>query len=109
NPRRYDPATDTWSNLSSSNAPSARRGHSAVWTGSEVVLWGGSSSGTLLGDGARYDPATDTWTTIPAAGAPAPRSGHTAVWTGTRMIVWGGGSNTGGLYDPGAGAWSATS
>ena len=108
-PRRYDPATDTWSNLSSSNAPSARRGHSAVWTGSEVVLWGGSSSGTLLGDGARYDPATDTWTTIPAAGAPAPRSGHTAVWTGTRMIVWGGGSNTGGLYDPGAGAWSATS
>ncbi|HEX4823296.1 MAG TPA: kelch repeat-containing protein [Candidatus Polarisedimenticolaceae bacterium] len=109
-PRRYDPATDTWSMTASTNVPSIRSGHIAVWTGSEVIVWGGTN-GTDLGDGGRYDPAADTWTPIPAAGGPSPRSGHTAVWTGARMVIWGGGAstNTGALYDPGSGSWSTTS
>ena len=30
-----------WTATSPSNAPSARYDHSAVWTGSEMIVWGG--------------------------------------------------------------------
>ena len=32
---------DTWTATSTTNAPSARPGHTAVWTGSEMIVWGG--------------------------------------------------------------------
>ena len=32
---------NTWTATSTSNAPSARYGHTAVWTGSEMIVWGG--------------------------------------------------------------------
>ena len=38
---RYDPATDSWRPTSTQNAPSARSGPTAVWTGSEMIVWGG--------------------------------------------------------------------
>jgi hypothetical protein len=38
---RYDPDTDSWTFTSSSNAPEARVSHTAVWTGSEMIVWGG--------------------------------------------------------------------
>ena len=31
----------TWTATSTTNAPSARAGHSAVWTGTEMIVWGG--------------------------------------------------------------------
>src|SRR5262245_14154693 len=34
-------AEDTWAPTSLTNAPSARGGHTAVWTGSEMIVWGG--------------------------------------------------------------------
>ena len=112
---RYDPATDTWTAISTDGAPSARRAHTAVWTGSEMIVWGGSGDGDL-NTGGRYDPVTDTWTPISTDGAPSARYGHTAVWTGTEMIIWGGslGSafselNTGGRYDSATDTWTATS
>jgi hypothetical protein len=37
---RYDPKTDTWSSLSITDAPTPRAEHSAVWTGSEMIVWG---------------------------------------------------------------------
>ena len=53
----------------------------------------------------------NTWT--PTAGPPDARSAHTAVWTGSEMIVWGGYIsgyiNTGGMYNPSADTWTATS
>ena len=40
---RYNPSTDSWVATSTgANAPSARSGHTAVWTGSEMIVWGGS-------------------------------------------------------------------
>ena len=46
--------------------------HTAVWTGSEMIVFGGMSSvGTVYGDGSRYDPATDTWTPAAPGGAPS--------------------------------------
>ena len=45
---RYDPATDSWTPTSRVNAPSARREHTAVWTGSEMIVWGGERAGVVL-------------------------------------------------------------
>jgi N-acetylneuraminic acid mutarotase len=41
--RRYNPGTDSWTAISTTDAPSARYWHTAVWTGSEVIVWGGVS------------------------------------------------------------------
>ena len=32
---------DTWAATSTSNAPDGRSAHTAVWTGSEMIVWGG--------------------------------------------------------------------
>src|SRR5207244_10905819 len=41
-----DPCTDdTWTATSTTNAPSARAGHTAVWTGSEMIDWGWVTGG----------------------------------------------------------------
>jgi N-acetylneuraminic acid mutarotase len=96
--------------------PSARAGHSAIWTGKKLIIWGGNS-GTepttyVYYGGAAYDPGTNIWTPISSAGAPSARSSHVAVWTGTKMIVWGGYNNSerwkndGGVYDPATDTWS---
>lgn len=88
---RYNPTTDSWSPLSSSGM-NARDGHSAVWTGDEMIVWGGreAATDTPFGDGARYDPATDTWTPVDITDGPASRWNHSALWTGDEMMVWGG-------------------
>lgn len=67
----------------------ARSQHSAVWTGQEIVIWGGADGEKTFDDGAAYDPRHGQWRTIspsPLAG----RTGHVAAWTGNEMIVWGG-------------------
>ena len=78
----YDPASDSWSPMSQVNQPSARNNQSAVWTGSEMIIWGGIPNGDCcwLGDGARYNPMTDTWQPVSLVNAPFPRAYHTAVW-----------------------------
>lgn len=109
--------TQAWTAMASSGL-SARQGHSAVWTGSEMIVWGGTTTGSgYLNDGAVYNPSTNSWSAVNGTGAPDIRSGHTAVWTGSTMIVWGGVKpgmppytvNTGGIYDPVALTWAATS
>jgi N-acetylneuraminic acid mutarotase len=97
---------DTWTATSITNVPTGRFGHTAVWTGSEMIVWGGGYDNTVLNTGGRYDPATDTWTATATAGAPLPLTGHTAVWTGTEMIVWAG---IGGRYNPATNSWTPTS
>ncbi|WP_041068093.1 Kelch repeat-containing protein [Thiolapillus brandeum] len=101
---------DTWSVRYI--VPSGRFFHTAVWTGSEMIVWGGDDGSSTFNTGGRYDPSTDTWTATTTTGAPVGRSSHTAVWTGSEMIVWGGyGSggfmNTGSRYDPSTDIWTA--
>jgi N-acetylneuraminic acid mutarotase len=113
---RYDPITNSWTATSIGNAPAARLSHTAVWTGSEMIVWGGYN-GNELNDGGRYNPSMDRWTATNAANTPDTRYGHTAVWTGNEMIVWGGyfwnGTahwlDTGGRYNPSTDSWTATS
>jgi len=111
-PRGVPPCTDdTWTATSITNAPSPRLFHTAVWTGSEMIVWGGENGGQYLNTGSKYDPTTDSWAMTSNTNAPSARPGHTAVWTGDEMIVWGGGTytNTGGRYNPGTDTWAATS
>ena len=106
--RQYHPATDTWTTILTSGAPSPRIAAVPVWAGTEMIVWGGYD-GNRLNTGGRYNPASDSWAPTTLTNAPTPRNAHTAVWTGSQMIVWGGYHptdafirlNTGGRYDPG--------
>src|SRR6266436_7935667 len=54
---------DTWTPTSLTNAPSVRYLHTAVWTGSEMIVWGGTTGvGSYFNTGGRYNPSTDSWT-----------------------------------------------
>ncbi len=88
-----------WQSLAASGAPSARTGHTAVWTGQKMIVWGGSNGGVFAGDGAAYDPVAQTWSGLSSTNAPSARSGHDAVWTGAEMIVFGGMNASGVLAD----------
>jgi len=103
-----DCVDDTWAPTTLTNAPTARDFHTAVWTGSEMIVWGGDGNGGNLNTGGRYNPTTDSWTATSLLNAPSTREEHTAVWTGTEMIIWGGypNLNTGGKYNPGADSWT---
>jgi uncharacterized repeat protein (TIGR01451 family) len=106
----YDPASDSWTTMNTTNAPeNGGSGFKAVWTGSEMIVWGGNTS-----VGGRYNPNTNSWTPTNPLNAPSQRADHTAIWTGTEMIVWGGTSgieplNTGGRYNPANDSWTPTS
>ncbi len=110
----YNPSTNSWMATTIANVPSARASHSAVWSGSEMIIWGGTDQNfVLLNTGGRYDPGTNSWIATNTTNTPEARNRHTAVWTSNEMILWGGfdGSgalNTGGRYDPGANSWTAT-
>ena len=57
------PSTDSWTATSTMNAPAARSSHTAVWTGTQMIIWGGyvlSSEGEL-NTGGLYNPNTNTW------------------------------------------------
>lgn len=94
----FDPAVGAWHPMA--DAPiSARIGAAAVWTGDEMVVWGGPScpepyiSCNEVGYGAAYDPATDSWRAIaepPFRSGPSPAIYWypAAVWNGTEMVAF---------------------
>ena len=116
---RYDPVSDSWTPTSTVGAPSGRLAHSSVWTGGEVIVWGGCadesfSCSSPLDSGGRYDPGIDSWSPTSTVGAPDARRFHTAVWGAGTMIVWGGlrasgASGDGARYDPVSDAWTPVS
>jgi len=108
---RYDPATDSWIPTTFENVPEGRFNHTAIWTGNEMIIWGGrTGDAKLFSTGGKYNPSTDSWIATSNTNAPQERTGHTAVWSGSEMIVWGGYSqSTGGRYNPLTDSWIATS
>src|SRR5213593_2889154 len=112
-PEDIPPCTDdTWTATNLTNAPLARYHHTAVWTGIEMIVWGGYN-GSDLDSGGRYTPSTDSWTATSSINVPTARDSHTAVWTGSEMIVFGGFNgqtalNTGGRYNPATNSWIST-
>jgi hypothetical protein len=113
----YDPASGaagSWAATATSGAPEGRSDPVAVWTGTEMVVWGGwdpTGFDAYHGTGGRYAPGSDTWAATTLAGAPSPRVYPAAVWTGSRMLVWGGlgvggALGDGAAYDPVDDAWT---
>ena len=108
---KYDPVQDKWTPIASfttSNSAYGRNSHSAIWTGNQMIVWGGDPHDLVsyLNDGGRYNLSNNTWTLLPVLNI-SPRWGHTSVWTGTEMIIWGGYNdyalisfNTGARYKP---------
>jgi hypothetical protein len=102
--RAYNPVTDRWRSLSLKGAPGVHTRGDAVWTGSEMILYGNSNCDV----GGRYDLASDTWKPFTSKGALAARTMQTLVWTGEAMIVYGGAvgthhsrdTNSGAMYVP---------
>src|SRR5207247_872868 len=50
---------DTWTATSTTSAPAGRYLHTAVWTGTEMIVWGGTDGSSLFTTGGRYSPGTD--------------------------------------------------
>ncbi len=96
----YDPATNVWTQTDGANVPFPRRRHTAIWTGTQMLVWGGFgfdgvTDNVYLSTGGQY--AVDsTWSGLQITDQPTPRADHTAVWTGTEMLIWGG--DIGGVY-----------
>jgi len=80
----YDTSTDSWRTIGPAPLePRAR--HLAVWTGREMVVWGGEGPRGPP-DGAAYNPATDRWRTI--AEGPLPwTTAPTSVWADDEWII----------------------
>jgi hypothetical protein len=107
--------SDSWTPTGAPSVVAGRAFHTAVWTGSEMIVWGGNNGPYYPPEGGRYNPTTDSWSATSTTNAPVPRSLHTAVWTGTKMIVWGGHDpitnmpvNSGGRYNPATDTWIPT-
>jgi N-acetylneuraminic acid mutarotase len=92
---RYNPFSDTWTSMT--NAPQGRRDHTATWTGSEMIVFGGWPA---LNVAHRYNPTTNSWS-VTASVAQARTRYPTAVWTGSLLIVWGGQDQGGNNYQYG--------
>ncbi len=109
----YDPATDAWSAIPTAPLePQTYTFH--VWTGEELIVWGGS---VVVGDiflggsttGAAYDPVAGEWRTL-AESPLGSRNPGVSVWTGTEMIIGGNGDQTDGdaswaAYNPATDSW----
>lgn len=114
---RYDPVADRWLPTGRGTSPVARAEHSTVWTGAEMIVWGGHVTDEVLGrgvnTGARYVPATDTWSPTSLDNAPDPLAQQVGFWTGTEMLVWRPrlwylpGAHNGGHYNPATDTWTA--
>jgi hypothetical protein len=92
-----------------------REGAAVVWTGRQLVYWGGASHPPVRAhaDGAAFNPGTNRWATLP----PAPEGQQwqlegddgVAVWTGREVLVWGGWTMAtladGVAYDPTRRTW----
>jgi Kelch motif len=65
---RYDPATNTWSELPVMPAASATNQGSIAWTGDELVVYGMSASDDTQATGARWQPGDTTWRPISGSG-----------------------------------------
>ena len=115
---RYDPATDTWRPMSAEGAPAARAACDAVWTGTELIIWGNvlgpvpdaQGLGPGYSDGARYDPLTDHWRPLPQIDLVGHLLLTRAVWIGDGLLVWGGrsdGPRVGAIYSPQTDRWTA--
>ncbi|WP_207912346.1 Kelch repeat-containing protein [Pseudobacteriovorax antillogorgiicola] len=113
----YFPDDNHWQTIRlPSRMPLTRYNHSHVWTGDELIVWGGidGNLGSPTAEGFRFNKGTRMWSNISDQGAPAARSGHSSNWDGERMFVFAGLSDHDYLadlyaYQPDDNRWSKIS
>src|SRR5438045_4245608 len=64
--------------------PERRTGNTAVWTGEEMIIWGGGRKSQWMGGGARYNLAGGFWTQISMVNSQTGRSCLVSVWSGVQ-------------------------
>jgi len=98
---RFNPATMTWTPMSTVNAPErGAAGAAPVWTGKELFVWSNSWEDGYMGGGL-YDPARNVWTEVTRDGAP--QSAGLGAWTGHEVIVTALGNHR--IYNPSDNSW----
>jgi hypothetical protein len=104
----WSAVTDGWTELPA--PPVAIRGGTLVWTGTELILWGGSDDdeGSALAKAFAYDPAIGGWWELPTP--PFGTYGATGYWTGREALFWGGQDpmadhRDGVAFDPASSSW----
>ena len=95
-----DPRAGSWRVIASSPV-AERAAATVVWTGEEIIVWGGcdasiaqcdDSGRGLFTDGAIYEPSTDDWRVMAPSPLP-PGNRPSAAWTGTEVIYYTGLAN----------------
>jgi hypothetical protein len=93
----YNYSANTWDSIRTVQSPSVRYNHKAVWTGSEIVIFGGSAVASPVSDtdylntGARYSPFTNQWAPLPAILTSFPGRKKFAMVASTYgILIWGG-------------------
>ncbi|MDI3291513.1 hypothetical protein [Polyangium sp. 15x6] len=111
----YDPAMNKWSSMSTASAPNARTNTGWVWSGTEMLLFGGRPLGSgASSEGFGYDPAMNKWRSLSTQNAPTARYDAFTVWMNGTMLVHGGRDVAGAafddaaIYDPMSDVWSST-
>jgi len=95
--------------------PSVRWGGTSVWTGSELIHWGGTQGidPPHSADGVIFDARSLEWRHL-APGPLSARSWAVGVWTGGDVIIWGGATGSwpaeepvadGAAFDPATESW----
>lgn len=118
----YNLSSNSWRAMS--DAPEARVFHKSVWTGSQLIVFGGETNelnetyatGVLI-----YNLNSNTWERVDASGEPEKRKNHGMIWTGEEVFVWGGQYyinfdknsqyqiGSGGLFNPVTKTWRTVS
>ncbi|MBN2113181.1 MAG: hypothetical protein JW785_03535 [Acidimicrobiia bacterium] len=90
----YDPAARTWEERSPAVSPPARHAHAMAYDAQSdrVVLFGGDTGSSWLGDTWAYDADTDTWVEITTEEAPWPVAQQAMAYdpSADRVVLWGG-------------------
>lgn len=113
-----DPERGTWRTIA--KFPLAERvAATEIWTGHELIVWGGCDASMeqcddfgqgLFTDGAIYEPSSDTWREM-APGPLPPGASPAAVWTGNEVIYYPGLGDeavaSAASYNPARDQWAA--
>jgi hypothetical protein len=110
--KRYNPATDVWTNIPDNALFADRTNPSVIWTGTEMIVWGGQNNMlNYVNTGARYNPSTNTWQAISTVNAPSGRKRTQLFMNGAEVIFFGGDDGydlcDGAKYNPASNMWTA--
>jgi hypothetical protein len=85
----FNPRNNAWRRLPSGPL-GVREGSASVWTGSELLVFGGHTGGVARPTGAALDPLRRSWRQLPGlASVGALGVAHSAVWNGREAFVAG--------------------